>query len=131
MSKLESKLRSVAGLGSAKDGFKTWLNQRISAAFIIPLLIWCVMAITATLKSADYEFILHIIKPATGSVLLLAFISASLYHGMLGIHEIIEDYVKCRATKLCSIVCLKMFTLITWLFTVFAIAAFHFSTYAT
>jgi succinate dehydrogenase / fumarate reductase membrane anchor subunit len=131
MSKFESKLRSVTGLGSAKDGFKTWLSQRVSAVFIIPLLIWCIMAVIATLKSADYEFILHLIKPATGAVLLVAFISISLYHGMLGIHEIIEDYVKCRTVKMCSIIGLKMFTFITWLFAIFAIAAFHFSTYAT
>jgi succinate dehydrogenase / fumarate reductase, membrane anchor subunit len=76
----------------AMEAKKHWLVLRATAVLAIPLCIWFVYSIIAH-AGADYaEFTMWVKKPVN-AVLLMTTIIISFYHAMLGVHEILEDYV--------------------------------------
>ncbi|MGR9092003.1 MAG: succinate dehydrogenase, hydrophobic membrane anchor protein, partial [Gammaproteobacteria bacterium] len=43
--RLRTPISEVRGLGSAKDGTKHWWAQRLTAAALVPLMVWFVVAV--------------------------------------------------------------------------------------
>mgnify|MGYP001553632482 CR=1 FL=1 len=90
-----SMLKPIAkarGHGSAKDGVHHWYAQRASAVLMILLLGWLVYSLFC-LAGGGYEesraFMSHPVNASLLGVLLVT----ALYHGMLGLQVVIEDYV--------------------------------------
>lgn len=89
---LEAPLSKVKGLGSAKEGSEHWLKQRITAAALIPLIIWFVFSLV---KISDAKAsLVSMISSPLGAIFLSFFVCTSLYHGYMGLRVVIEDYIK-------------------------------------
>ena len=85
-------IAKARGHGSAKDGVHHWYAQRASAVLMILLLGWLVYSLFC-LAGGGYEesraFMSHPVNASLLGVLLVT----ALYHGMLGLQVVIEDYV--------------------------------------
>jgi succinate dehydrogenase / fumarate reductase membrane anchor subunit len=109
---LRSNLSKAKGLGSAKSGTHHWLMQRISALLLVLLFVWF-LQFCYSISSKNIYQILASIKTPYNSCALALFVLSSLYHGMLGMQVIIEDYVRSIAVRYFAIIALKIFVVIT------------------
>lgn len=103
---LRTPLAKVRGLGAAKKGTEHFIAQRVSALALIPLTLWFVWAVAAhTLgdHAAAVSFIAHPVNAA----LLLLFALTGIYHFVLGLQVVIEDYVHAEGLKIASLVLVK------------------------
>lgn len=112
MDDLRSNLAKVKGLGSSKSGVEHWWHQRLSAIIIALFLGWLLYLISDIAKQ-DLSGVILILQKPYNVVLLGVMIFATLYHGMLGIQVIIEDYVSCIGLRHLLIMLMKIITMVT------------------
>lgn len=103
---LRTPLKKAHGLGSAKDGTHHWWMQRLSAIALAPLGVWFVVSAIALVGASHAEAVAWISQPLT-AVLLVLFVPVLLYHSMLGLQVVIEDYVHLEWLKFASLIVLK------------------------
>lgn len=92
---LNTPLSKVRGLGSAREGVAHWWAQRISAVLLVPLSIWFLWCLLPVLGQPYSDARIHVAQPLN-AFLLLAFLLALIYHAMLGVQVVIEDYIHTR-----------------------------------
>lgn len=126
---LRTELKTVRGLGSAKTGTGHWWSQRLTALALIPLVIWFVTLVVRMLSGTDVQLLMLIASPFN-TVMLLLFLGVGLYHGLLGMKVIIEDYVHCEMTKILVITLLQFLTIVTAVAGGCAIIVFHLSLFS-
>ncbi|MBL8782058.1 MAG: succinate dehydrogenase, hydrophobic membrane anchor protein [Alphaproteobacteria bacterium] len=102
---VQTPLGRVRGLGSAKSGTAHFWHQRVTAVALLPLTIWFVWSI-ARYAGAPYAEVLEFLHDPINAVAILLFVLAGLYHMVLGVQVVIEDYIHREGTKLA----LLMFT---------------------
>ncbi|MGD9582855.1 MAG: succinate dehydrogenase, hydrophobic membrane anchor protein [Lysobacterales bacterium] len=95
---LRDPLARARGLGSAKDGVAHWWLQRLSAVLLLPLSLWFFWAVAPLLR-ADYPDARTYFAQPLAAFLLIAFLLAAIYHALLGLQVVIEDYVHGRALE--------------------------------
>lgn len=117
---LRSPLAHARGLGSAKDGTHHFWVQRVSAVALIPLSLWFVFSV-ARLAGGDYGMVHHWVHAPSVAVTLVLFIGAALYHSMLGVQVVIEDYIASEGTKIVSLLLMKFAHAIVAAAAVFAV----------
>jgi succinate dehydrogenase / fumarate reductase membrane anchor subunit len=105
---LRSPLGRARGLGSAKDGTHHFWVQRVSAVALIPLALWLVFSL-ASLPGAAYAQVHWWVGYPAVAVTLVLFIAAALYHSMLGVQVVIEDYVGHEGMKITALLLSKFF----------------------
>ncbi|MGQ0701235.1 MAG: succinate dehydrogenase, hydrophobic membrane anchor protein [Panacagrimonas sp.] len=115
-----SPLGHARGLGSAKDGTHHFWMQRVSAIALIPLSLWFVFSV-AQLPGADYESVEYWVGYPAVAVTLVLFIAAALYHSMLGVQVVIEDYVGSEGMKLTALLFSKFFHFVVATASIFAV----------
>jgi succinate dehydrogenase membrane anchor subunit len=96
---LRSDLGRVRGLGSAKEGVHHWWAQRVSAIALIPLSLWFVAGIVFLIDVDRATAIQWLGSPVTLGLMSL-FLIALIYHAVLGLQVVIEDYIHAKAAKL-------------------------------
>jgi succinate dehydrogenase / fumarate reductase membrane anchor subunit len=96
---LRSDLGRVRGLGSAKEGVHHWWAQRVSAIALIPLSLWFVACIVSLMDVDRATAVQWLGSPVTLGLMSL-FLTALVYHAVLGLQVVIEDYIHTTATKL-------------------------------
>jgi succinate dehydrogenase / fumarate reductase membrane anchor subunit len=89
---LRSDLSRARGLGSAKTGVEHFWVQRVTAIALVPLALWFVFSL-AMLRVHDYAHVRFWVHAPSVAVGLVLFIAAALWHSMLGVQVVIEDYV--------------------------------------
>ena len=99
---LQTPLRRVLGLGSAKEGSGHWWAQRLTAVALVPLGLWFVFAVRG-LEHGQHEIIRAWIAEPANSILLILLVLTLLYHSYLGLQVVIEDYVH-GALKIATLV---------------------------
>ncbi|MBB5206964.1 succinate dehydrogenase, hydrophobic membrane anchor protein [Chiayiivirga flava] len=90
--RLRNPLAKARGLGSAKDGVKHFTMQRLTAvalALLMPWFVWLVFS----LLGADYLTVRLTLAQPLNAALLIALVSALLYHSKLGLQVVAEDYI--------------------------------------
>jgi succinate dehydrogenase / fumarate reductase membrane anchor subunit len=107
--KLATHLHRAQGLGSAKRGLHHWIVQRVTAVALIPLSVWFVSVFMILLRASHAEVHQWLSSPlmVTFSILLIL---SLFYHGYLGIHVILEDYMTHDLTKWIFIITTKFFS---------------------
>ncbi|HCU88978.1 MAG TPA: succinate dehydrogenase, hydrophobic membrane anchor protein [Gammaproteobacteria bacterium] len=104
---LQSDLARVRGLGSAKNGTRTFWYQRVTAIALVPLSVWFVADILCIVDASHTETVDWIKTPHV-TVLLIALIIALFYHVKIGLQEVIEDYLHIEWFKLATRICLNL-----------------------
>jgi succinate dehydrogenase / fumarate reductase, membrane anchor subunit len=100
---LKTPLAQVQGLGSAKSGARHFWHQRATAVVLVPLVIWFVWVV-ARYTGAERADVKHFFENPFNAGLMLIFVLAGLYHMVLGVQVIIEDYIHRESTKLALLV---------------------------
>ena len=91
MNDFSTPLSRVKGHGAANEGVKHHISARVSAiilALIMPFFLWGLMKALP----GGYDGLMAWIGSAGGAFALLVFITAGIYHGRLGMNEVILDY---------------------------------------
>jgi succinate dehydrogenase / fumarate reductase membrane anchor subunit len=96
---LRSELGRVRGLGAAKEGVHHWWAQRVTAIALIPLSIWFVASIVF-LTDVDYATAIQWLRSPITLGLMSLFLIALVYHAVLGLQVVVEDYIHAKPTKL-------------------------------
>lgn len=99
MSDMHHPLARARGHGSAKSGVHHWLAQRISALLLLFLLPWLTVALVSLAGAGHAEAVAFMARPWNSALVLLTLL-VLLYHGMLGLQVVVEDYVHHRALEL-------------------------------
>jgi len=89
---MRNPLATARGLGSAKEGVHHWYAQRASALLLIVLVGWLIYAMVS-LANADHAVASAFIGQPLNAAFLILLIVTMLYHAMLGLQVVIEDYV--------------------------------------
>ena len=89
---MTNPLARARGHGSAKEGVHHWYAQRASALLLIFLVGWLMYAMVK-LAGADHATASSFISQPVNAAILSLLIVAMLYHAMLGLQVVIEDYV--------------------------------------
>ena len=74
------------------DGIKHWKYSRISSILLIPLTIWFVAFFSGNFGMPFEQVALSLSTPVN-SLMMLIFITATIFHLQQGLQVIIEDYV--------------------------------------
>ena len=122
MARIESPLARAKGLGSAKDGVHHWWMLRLLAVALIPLTIWFIWTVLTVALSDNIASVAHTLSSPIQALLMILFIGTSLYHAMLGMREIIEDYVHCGCMKITLLILVNFVSIVTILAAILAIA---------
>lgn len=96
---LRSDLGRVRGLGSAKEGVQHWWIQRVTAIALIPLSLWFVAGLVFLIDVDRATALRWLGSPVTLGLGIL-FLIALVYHAVLGLQVVIEDYVHSHAAKI-------------------------------
>lgn len=115
-----SPLGRARGLGSAKQGTHHFWIQRVTAVALIPLVLWFVYSI-AQLPSGDYEAVRWWVHAPSVAVALVLFISCVLYHSLLGVQVVIEDYVAGEGAKIVALLLSKFAHVVAAVAGIFAV----------
>ena len=89
---MTNPLARARGHGSAKSGVHHWFAQRASAVLLIFLVAWMIYAAFA-LAGADHGAARDFLAQPLNAALAILLVVALLYHAMLGLQVVIEDYV--------------------------------------
>lgn len=103
---LESPLGIILGHVSAKKGTGHWWAQRLSAVALIPLSLWFVFALTS-LDSLEFSSVTAWISEPLNAVLLILMLTTMLYHSLLGLQAVVEDYVHTKRVKVMTLMAFK------------------------
>jgi succinate dehydrogenase / fumarate reductase membrane anchor subunit len=109
---------------STKTGSHSWLMQRISAIALIPLVIWLVLSVIQIIQDPTNFMPIFFARPLNTFMGIL-FVVFSLYHGGLGMKEVIEDYVPSKAKKHFYIILIHFTSIVTGTAVVVAILKLH------
>lgn len=119
---LRSPLSRARGLGSAKDGVHHFWVQRVSALALIPLSLWFVFSVAMLATGeATYEDVRWWVAAPSVAVFLVLFLATAVYHSMLGIQVVIEDYAGGDAARLTLLLLSKFFHAIVAATAIFAV----------
>ena len=99
MSNTTNPLARARGHGSAKSGVHHWFAQRVTAVLLLFLIPWMMYALVSGAGATHAEAVAFIALPWNATLLILSLL-VLLYHGMLGMQVVIEDYVHQRAVEL-------------------------------
>lgn len=115
-----AKLKSVRGLGSAKEGAAHWWAQRVTAVALVPLLLWFAASLVM-LAGQGFEGTVYFLGSPVVATLMTLLLVAGLYHAALGLQVVIEDYVHAEGAKIALIILVKFAAVVLGLGSVFAV----------
>jgi succinate dehydrogenase / fumarate reductase membrane anchor subunit len=98
MSGYRTPLGRVRGLGAAKHGVGGFVAQRVSAAALVLLVLWGVLA-GLQLARADYASAVVWMHAPVNAILLSLLIGVGVFHMRIGMADIILDYIDRPTTK--------------------------------
>ncbi len=103
---LRSPLGRARGLGSAKSGVVSFWQQRVTAVALVPLALWFAISLIA-LSGADYDVARAWLAKPLNATLMVLTLGTGLWHAVLGLQVVIEDYVGC-AGKWISLIGIRL-----------------------
>lgn len=92
-------LARARGHGSARHGVQHWWLQRASALMLIFLTAWLLYTMVS-LSGKGYEDVITFISSPFNATCAVLFAIAGLYHAMLGMQVVVEDYIHAPGLEL-------------------------------
>lgn len=99
MAGYRTPLARARGLGSAKHGVGHFINQRMTGAALVVLILWAVAAAVGLAK-ADFATATAWLRSAWNAVPAALLIGVAFLHMNLGMGVIIEDYIHKPMSKI-------------------------------
>lgn len=115
----------VQGLGSAKDGTREWVGQRVSAIALIPLAIMFALPLAYNL-GGDFDDVRQAYAHPVNAIVAILFFIVITSHLRHGLQEVIVDYVHGKTSMTIALLANVMFTTVLGVTGVFAIAKIAF-----
>jgi succinate dehydrogenase / fumarate reductase membrane anchor subunit len=115
----------VRHLGSARSGTQHVWRMRVTSFALLPLsiaFIWIVLG----LVGKDYAAVRAALGQPFAAIVMLLFVPTSIYHMMLGMQTIIEDYVHGEHVKTWALMANMFFCAVVGLASVYAILRLSF-----
>jgi succinate dehydrogenase / fumarate reductase membrane anchor subunit len=103
---LRSPVGRVLGLGSAGEGVGHWWTQRVTSVALVLLGLWFVFSLVR-MPDVSYEAVTAWIASPVNAVLLSLLIGTMVYHSMLGVQVVVEDYVSHHGAKIVTLLLLN------------------------
>jgi succinate dehydrogenase / fumarate reductase membrane anchor subunit len=117
---MRTPLGRVRNHGSSHSGTTDFWRQRLTAVAMI-LLIVPVVATVLMMQGRNHAGAAQILGSPLVAIVLLLFISASVWHMKIGMQVILEDYVHDEKLKLIAIMANNFFCVVIGLASVYAI----------
>ena len=102
---LRSPIGRVLGLGAAKEGASHWWSQRVTSVALLLLGLWFVASLLR-MSSFEHEVVVAWIAGPVNAVLLLLLVATLIYHSLLGVQVVVEDYVHHHGLKIATMMLL-------------------------
>lgn len=96
---LETPLHKVEGLGSSHSGVTHFWRQRVTAAALVPLSLWFGVSVLGLIGAHEAATLAFLSQPLN-AILMAAFVIIVLYHMVLGLQVVIDDYIYVNWQKL-------------------------------
>jgi len=109
-------------MSNSKSASNHYIAQRLTAVLLIPISIWFIVFIFKISQADSAMEVFRYIKSPFNTITAMIFIITFLYHGFLGIKEIVTDYVHCPTQKKIIMSSLVLFTFVSCVAGVFSIA---------
>jgi succinate dehydrogenase / fumarate reductase membrane anchor subunit len=126
---LRSPIGRVLGLGSAGEGVGHWWTQRVTSVALVLLGLWFVSALVR-LPDVSYGAVTAWIAWPLNAVLLSLLIGTMVYHSMLGVQVVVEDYVSHHGAKIVTILLLNFLHYVLAALGIFAVLRIAFGSVA-
>ena len=97
--KMETALKQVRGLGSAREGARHWWHERVSALASLILSGWFVVSLLR-LPAYDRGTIVEWLGSPLAAVPMALLVITTFWHLKMGVIVVIEDYVHEEGSKL-------------------------------
>lgn len=117
---LRSPIGRVLGLGSAGEGVSHWWSQRVTAVALVLLGVWFVCALVR-LPDLGYVTVAAWIAAPVNAVLLSLLLGTMIYHSMLGVQVVVEDYVIHHGFKIVTMLLLQFIHIVLAALGLFAV----------
>ena len=108
---METPLRRVRGLGSAKSGARHWWLERLTSVSTLVLLVWFALSLLRLPGYSQPILTEWLAMPANAALMLLLVVS-SFWHAKLGLQVFVEDYAHEDGNKLFLIVLINFATFV-------------------
>jgi succinate dehydrogenase / fumarate reductase membrane anchor subunit len=116
----------VRGLGSAKAGAHHWIQQRVTAAGNVLLLVWFLISLLK-LQGFDHGDVVTWLGQPLVAVPMMLMVANLFWHLRIGLQVVIEDYVHEEGTKFGTLLLLNFYAIGGAALGIFAIAKIAFS----
>src|SRR4051794_34476641 len=123
--RLETPLKRVRGLGSARSGTGHFWRLRITSVALVPLTL-AFLVIVLRAQGHDHASTVATLSHPLPAILMLLFIGAGISHMHLGMQVIIEDYVHEEGPKVACLMLNTFFSIALGLACAFAVLKMSF-----
>ncbi|HWS25245.1 MAG TPA: succinate dehydrogenase, hydrophobic membrane anchor protein [Xanthomonadales bacterium] len=117
---LRTPLARVRGLGSAKDGTMHWWMQRVTAVLLVPLSIWLLFCALPMIGAGYADARVWLAQPLN-AFLILTLVLTVIYHALLGVQVVIEDYFHTRWLEVVLLTSIRLLAFLAALATSLAV----------
>lgn len=122
---METPLHRVQGLGSSHSGVRHFWRQRVTAIALIPLSIWFAWSVLGLVGAREVQALTFLTLSPLGiplnAILMGIFIVILLYHMVLGLQVVIDDYVHSEGGKIFLMLLMRAFALAVGATSLFAL----------
>jgi succinate dehydrogenase / fumarate reductase membrane anchor subunit len=116
----KNPLTRARGLGSGHGAVHHWMMQRVTSVLAIPLTFWLCYSITHLVR-ADYTAFTAWQAQPLNAILMILTVITFFYHAALGLQVVIEDYVHCEISKLCTLLLMRLALFVSATACIFAV----------
>ena len=103
---LRSPIGTVLGYGAAKEGGAHWWTQRVTSVALVLLGVWFVVALLG-LPDLSYAVVIAWLAKPVNAVLASLLVGTAVYHSLLGVQVVVEDYVIGHGKKVATMLLLN------------------------